>query len=45
MVQLVKDLATISAASQIAAVVRFQSLAQELPHALGVVKKKREKKY
>ena len=41
MVQQVKDLALSTAAAQITAVVQVQSLAQDLPHAEGMAKKKK----
>ena len=44
MAQCVKDLALPSAVVQVATELWVQSLALELPHALGVAKKKKKKK-
>ena len=35
----------VTAAAQVAAVVQVHSLARELPHAVGMAKKKKKKKY
>ena len=40
MVQRVKDLAVVTEVAQVAAVAQVQSLARELPHAVGVAKRK-----
>ena len=43
MAQQVKDLGIVPAVVQVTAVVQVRSLAQELSHAVGVAKKKKEK--
>ena len=44
MAQWVKDPGGVFAVALVAAVVQFQSLAQELPHAAGTGKKRKKKK-
>lgn len=44
MMQWIKDMAIVTAAAQVAGVVRVQCLAQELPHAWGTAKKKTKTK-
>ena len=44
MAQRVKDLALATASAKVEAVAWIKTLARELPHALGVAKKKKKKK-